>query len=303
MSESDASVFDELKAQARGESGEGLRDFAEVAEQDTPTETPEGSQPTDVEGESDESAAPVDEESPDYNALWKRLKEAEKARDRFAGKSGDLKQRNEQLEQRLQLLEARLGGDGAQQPQSQGEAERFVPVRGNDADVEAFARAREGDRFSETWDDEYKRDMYSVAYDVGLNVAAGVGPQLEELKAEVADLRFEKELAGAGLDKSTFDGIVAELPQLQGLSKQDQLATISRLGRSFGSGAVPSPAQGAPTTQRPRIETPMGGGSAMDSRERTLKSLHEAHDSGDEKAIAKVRGSIMDAWKRQQGLL
>jgi len=46
----------------------------------------------------------------------------------------------------------------------------------------------------------------------------------------------------------------------------------------------------------------MGGGSAMDSRERTLADLNKAHDSGDQRAIEKVRSSIMDAWKRQQGL-
>src|SRR6056297_50965 len=217
MSESTNSAFDDLKAQAQGGSGSELPDFAEIDELSAPTEAPEGSQPTDVEGESDESAAPVDEESPDFNALWKRLKEAEKARDRFAGKSGDLKQRNEQLEQRLALLEPQMGTG---QPQEAAESQPSQPelVRSSESDVEAFARAREGDRFGDVWDDEYKRDAYSVAYDVGMNVVNAISPQFEQLKSEVESLRFEKDLAKAGLDADTFDGIVAELPQLQGLS-------------------------------------------------------------------------------------
>jgi len=295
MSEDTSAVFDDLKAQARGQASDGLREFEEV--EDTEAPEPTTTPADDSELEADSPTSPEEDDTADYGVLLERLRAAEKARDTQAGRAGDLKHRNEQLEQRLAALEA----NSQQSPQAEQQG-GYVPLRAQEQDVEAFARGLEGQGFDDAWEDSYKRDMYNVSYNVGLNLADGFGREIGALKAELGDLRFDRELTSAGMDRPTFDGIVAELPQLQGMEPKDQLATIVRLGRSFGSGSQPSVNHGAPTTQRPRIETPMGGGSAMDSRAKTLRQLEEAHDSGDRKRIAKVSGSIFDHWKAQNGL-
>jgi len=298
MDEATNAAFEDLKAQARGEAGGGYPDFEQVDQElNEAIEEPVATPAVDSENEADEGPSPDGPKPADYNVLLEQLRAAEKARDTQAGRNGELVDKNNQMAERLAALEAQLG----QAPQPGG-SQDYQPLKAQETDVEAFARGIEGERFSDAWDDSYKRDMYHVAYNTSLNLAEGFGREMNALKSELQDLRFDRELSTAGMDRQTFDGIVAELPQLQGMSSADQLATIVRLGRSFGSGSLPSPAQGAPTTQRPRIETPMGGGSAMDSRAKTLRQLDEAHDSGDRTKINQVASSIFDRWKAQNGL-
>ena len=270
-----------------------MQDFADVeaelggAEQEAAPSEPETSPADDSEV--------VDDGPPDYKALLEQLERAKKARDREAGEKGSLKQQYEKLQKELDELKAGRSGESAQE---QG----WQPLKASRDQVENFWRQHDPDWESNQHDD-FVRKTYEVAYDVGLNVAQGAIGEIQALKEQLANMQFGSRLQEYGLDRGTFDGIVAEFPSLQKLSFDEQLEMISRMGRSFGSGGQPSPAQGAPTTQRrPRIESPMGGGSAGDPRAKSLRDLQAAHDSGDLNKARALATPLWDQFKADNGL-
>lgn len=289
MEESTQAAFDDLKAQARAGQGSELPDFADVeAELEATEQEAEPAEPT--TSQADDSVE-QDDSPPDYKALLDRLKQAERARDREAGEKGNLLQRLKDLESRLEQSHS--------QPQSEGP--QWEPLRASPDQIEAYAR-----QIDPNWDevqhDEYKRHAYDVAYNMVLNSASGFMNEINQLKEELSGFKAQGRLQELGLDRQVFDGLVAEVPGLQKLSFDEQIEAISRLGKSFGSGGLPSPAQGAPTIRRqPHIEQPMGGGSANDPRTKTLRELEKAYESGDKAKIRQAASPLWEHWKQSQG--
>jgi len=291
MDESTKSGFDDLKSQAAAQ--ETLPEWPPegLDEQEPTADSPETSQAPD-ESEQDDGTAPAETEvtANELKKVLDQLKETQRSRDQQAGRAGHLEQRLKELEQRLQ---------DNQQPQQQ-EQQAYQPLKAKPEDVDAFM-SQYRDDWSEMRDDDYMRETAQMSYDMALNVAHGMHQELQKVQTELEGLRFERKLESSGLDSQTFEQIVQEFPSLQNLSQQEQFEIVKRMGKSFGSGGQPAPAQGARATQ-PRIETPMGGGSTQNPQARSLQSLQQARQQGDMDAEKKAMKPIWQQWLKGQGL-